>query len=81
MKNNKLRWACRRGMLELDVLLGNFLDNAYSELPNEQKEWFVELLGYSDPQLFAWLLGQEEAKDQRLAAIIDAIRKHAKSRI
>ena len=25
----RIRWACRRGMLELDVLLGNFLDHAY----------------------------------------------------
>lgn len=76
----KLKWACRRGMLELDVLLGNFLEEAYSDLSLEEKKQFVTLLSHGDPSLFAWLLGHETPSDPELIAITDKIRRHAQSR-
>lgn len=77
----RLQWSCRRGMLELDVLLGNFLNEAYRTLPLEDKQLFVQLLSYTDPELFAWLMGKEVPQDPELAHITDAIRRHARSRI
>jgi len=77
---SKLRWACRRGMLELDVLLNNFLTEAYPNLSLEEKKHFAELLSYPDPALFAWLLGNGQPDDEHLANIVRAIRDHAKSR-
>ena len=77
----KLQWACRRGMLELDVLLRNFLDEAYLNLDIEKKKAFVHLLSFTDPELFSWLLGRELPNDPMLAAIIEEIRRHARSRI
>lgn len=78
MINNlsKLRWACRRGMLELDVLLGNFLEKNFSILSLEDKKRFVQLLESSDPQLFAWLLGYEKPADPEVFQLIQQI-KHA----
>lgn len=80
-KNNtsiaRLQWSCRRGMLELDVLLGNFLNNVYPGLASADQELFVELLSYSDPELFDWLLGQAQPTDPGLMKIIDMIRNHA----
>jgi antitoxin CptB len=78
---SKLVWACRRGMLELDVLLGNFLEEAYPQLSDEEKNHFILLLDSQDPSLFAWLMGHEEPKDEALAAISEKIRNHARSRI
>lgn len=78
---NKLEWACRRGMLELDVLLGNFLREAYTSLPEDDKKHFVALLGCPDPELFDYLMGRVQAEDANLARITEAIRAHAKSRI
>lgn len=77
----RLQWACRRGMLELDVLLGNFLKEAYSQLLLEDKKLFVELLGCTDPELFAWLMGYKTPSDEGLARIINVLRCHAQSRI
>ena len=77
----KLHWACRRGMLELDVLLGNFLNNAYPGLPLAEKELFVRLLGCTDPDLFAWLVKSEVPEDKDFVIIIDLIRNHARSRV
>lgn len=76
---DKLRWACRRGMLELDVLLGNFLKDVYPELNATDQSSFVRLLSFSDPELFVWLMGSRIPKDQDLAKITEMIRQHARS--
>jgi antitoxin CptB len=77
----RLKWACRRGMLELDVLLGNFLETGYLQLSDEDKQLFINLLECADPELFSWLMGKAEAPDAGLARITEIIRNHAKSRI
>lgn len=78
---SKLRWACRRGMLELDVLLSNFLNEVFPHLSSKDKKAFEQLLTCSDPELYAWLLGQEKPDNQELLTITQLIRKHAQSRI
>ncbi len=75
-----LRWACRRGMLELDVLLGNFLEEAYLQLTSEQQETFTKLLQENDQNLFMWLTGKERCDDSVLAQLIEKIRYHAEHR-
>ena len=77
----KLHWACRRGMLELDVLLGNFLNEVYTGLSDEDKQSFINLLSYGDPDLFSWLLGSQKPNEPHLIKITEAIRHHARSRI
>lgn len=74
----RLKWACRRGMLELDVLLGKFLENCYEKLPDEHKRYFVELLSCTDPELYAWLTGHETPPDEHLRTIVELIRKHVR---
>jgi antitoxin CptB len=76
----RLRWACRRGMLELDVLLGNFLEEAYIHQPEEDQKNFVNLLDCNDQDLFMWLTGKETPKEPELIDIIGKIRHHAKIR-
>ncbi|RDI42691.1 FAD assembly factor SdhE [Aquicella lusitana] len=78
---SRLKWACRRGMLELDVLLGNFLEEAYPDLSLADKQRFIALLGQSDQDLYKWLLGREQPADKELVNITEAIRRHARSRI
>lgn len=76
----QLFWACRRGMLELDVLLGNFLREAYPHLAKSDQDLFANLLTYSDPELFSWLLGHEIPTDPALLSIISKVRSHARTR-
>ena len=49
----KLRWNCRRGMKELEVLLIPFVDHCYDGLSEEQQSTFARLLGYDDATLFS----------------------------
>ncbi len=54
---NRLRWLCRRGMLELDAWLTRYLDGRYADLSAEQKAVFVHLLDQDDMALFDWITG------------------------
>lgn len=76
----QLKWACRRGMLELDVLLGNFLVNNYDTLNEVQQQQFVALLKEPDPLLFAWLIGQE-MPPKELQSITELIRNDAQKKV
>jgi antitoxin CptB len=80
MSMSQLQWACRRGMLELDVLLSNFLREAYSKAAYEDQQSFIELLNCADPELFTWLMGYE-APPHEFMKIVGMIRQHARSRI
>jgi antitoxin CptB len=55
----KIRWGCRRGMLELDLILLPFFERHFDNLTLTQKEEFVELLNVEDAFLFSWLMGHE----------------------
>lgn len=71
----RLRWQCRRGMLELDLLLNQFLDDAYAALDHERQADFVRLLGYSDQILYDWLIGQAVPADPALGALVALIQQ------
>ncbi len=77
----RLKWACRRGMLELDVLLGNFLEDKYVTLSEADKKNFIALLETPDPELFDVLMGRAQFTDANLMNIVEAIRNHAQKRI
>ena len=60
---SKLRWACRRGMLELDVVLLRILEANYARWSLVEREQFTHLLTYSDPELYAWLVLRKTPQD------------------
>ena len=49
---NRLRWLCRRGMLELDILLDEFLRLHHSELDPRERQAFERLLALDDAVLW-----------------------------
>lgn len=59
MKIQQLQWHCRRGLLELDVLLDLFLKDKYEDLDSNQQQTFVDLLERSDQDLIDWLLADK----------------------
>jgi antitoxin CptB len=71
----RLRWACRRGMRELDVLMTRYLERDFARASSVEREAFVRLLGLQDPELAAYLLAGEPSTDASLAAVIARIRQ------
>lgn len=75
----RLKWACRRGMLELDVLLLPFVEEAFKDLDESQKETFERLLTSDDPDLYAWFMGHQKCDDPELAAMVSRIVNRVKA--
>ncbi len=69
----RLKWACRRGMLELDVLFLPFVETGFNEMSFEQQEVFERLLTSDDPDLFAWFMGHQQCQDPELASMVQHI--------
>lgn len=74
MDINRLIWASRRGMLELDLVLMPFLENVYPTLEQSDKELYWKLLEEQDQDLFAWFLHRENPEKPELQRIVDIIR-------
>ncbi len=70
----RLRWQCRRGLLELDFILERFLAQRYDQLSDEFKVQFNELLQHSDPDLQGWLLSSESPEASPFSDLIGLIR-------
>jgi antitoxin CptB len=75
-KKAKLTWHCRRGMLELDLILQRFLAHQLDMLTDSQVELFERLLTAQDPDLYAWLMGYEAPVDKELRDIVTFIQLH-----
>jgi len=74
---NRMRWASRRGMLELDLVLEPFVMARYSALGAGDRARFQRLLRCEDQELFAWFLGREQPEDEELKAIVGTILEFA----
>jgi antitoxin CptB len=74
----RLKWACRRGMLELDVLFMPFVETGFNELDDNQKVIFERLLTADDPDLFAWFMGHQACEDKEFADMINLILNRVK---
>lgn len=79
VNKSRLLWACRRGMLELDVLFMPFANEAFDDLSDEDQHTFERLLTCEDPELFCWFMGNKKCPDPQLAAMIDVILKRVKA--
>jgi antitoxin CptB len=68
----RLRWRCRRGMKELDILLSRYVDERFSGAPAEEQNAFRSLLETQDPVIYAYCLGSIQPP-KHFAALIDRI--------
>ena len=75
----RLYWQCRRGMLELDILLQGFLDTKFDAITPAEQHAFVELLDYPDAVLLEYMLGRMIPTDQSIANVVTKIRAPVES--
>ena len=68
----KLRWRCRRGMKELDVLLARYMDEHFRSASTAEQDAFRQLLETQDTVLYAYCLGSKRPPP-RFAALIERI--------
>lgn len=71
---SRLRWRCRRGMRELDVVLLAYLEDSYPGAQPRHQAAFARLLELQDPDIMAFLTRRAEPPDADLADVVDAVR-------
>lgn len=71
----RLRWRCRRGMLENDVVLTRFLDRRAATLDRETLERLNELLELGDNELWDLICGRSDCPDDRLIPTLQLLRE------
>ena len=74
---SRLRWLCRRGMKELDLMMTKYLDTHYESASIDEQACFKKLLDMSDPELYALLTGRSKAPSPRLERFTRSMRESA----
>ena len=67
---NRLRWRCRRGLLENDLVLERFLAKHAEKLEGERLSAFQTLLEYADDELWGLVSGRNECRDPALGEVV-----------
>ena len=70
----KLRWRCRRGLLENDLVLERFLAARGSSLTDDEAAALDRLLDLTDNELWDLIAGRAETGDATLKPLLDALR-------
>jgi antitoxin CptB len=70
---NRIYWASRRGMLELDLILLPFVERRLRDLDAIDQQRYVRLLECEDTELFAWFMQSQRPTDAERTGIVDQI--------
>ena len=72
--DRRLRWRCRRGTREMDLILGRFLETVGGDLDDAARQDLERLLDESDQEILDWIARRSAPRDAALAALVDRIR-------
>ena len=73
-EHGRLRWRCRRGLLELDLVFSRFLESRFDKLTPVQREALDRLLDMPDNDLLDVVMGRAETSDPACAEIVGFLR-------
>jgi len=63
-----------RGIREMDLIMGRFADACLAHLDESELGDYERLMEIPDPELFAWILGEEAAPPDYDSAVLRQIR-------
>jgi antitoxin CptB len=70
---DRIRWRCRRGMLELDIVLQRFVDKHYMQLNKTELKYFDTLLSLPDNDLWDMITSKKEVEDIKLQPVLQLL--------
>lgn len=71
-----MRWRCRRGMLELDIILQRFMDNHYEQLDEHRLTLFEALLLLPDHDLWSRIIRNAEIPDDPFQPVLTLLQEN-----
>nr|VFJ45066.1 MAG: antitoxin CptB [Candidatus Kentron sp. DK]VFJ52621.1 MAG: antitoxin CptB [Candidatus Kentron sp. DK] len=72
----RLRWHCRRGMRELDILLERFLESRYAALTDADKALFSRFLEEPNERIVDWVLEGVEPEKAEYIKLVGWIQQY-----
>ena len=70
----RLKWLCRRGVKELDIIMSHYLEYSFLDAPASEQKAFRELLQIEDPILFQLVVGSEKSPDTEQDKLLAQLR-------
>jgi len=77
---NRIYWASRRGMLELDLVLMPYAKDRYPQLSQAERAAHQQLLDCEDTDLFSWFMQKDVPEDALLADVVAKVLDFARTR-
>jgi len=71
---SRLRWRCRRGTKELDIVMNRYLAERYPTASVDEQASFNALLDVEDPIIFDMLLDKTTSDDPDQQALIEILK-------
>ncbi len=71
---SRLKWQCRRGTLELDILLTRYLETCFEHAEQQEQIEFLKLLELEDTELLPYLMGQRQPEAVPMQQLVKKIR-------
>ena len=71
----RARWRCRRGLLELDIVLQRFMDHYYTQLDESGLEQFERLLALPDNDLWDLITARQINTDDNWQQVLELLQK------
>ncbi|PIT54045.1 FAD assembly factor SdhE [Snodgrassella alvi] len=71
----RIRWLTRRGLLELDIILGRFMSHTFDQLSDDELNAFVALMDLPDPEILALINQSENCKSAQFEPVLEKIRQ------
>ncbi len=71
----KLKWRCRRGTLELDILFQRYLENYYVDADPTEQALFLKLLELEDSELIRFFVGNAIGKNNEFEPLLEKMRQ------
>ena len=73
-EKRKIRFQTRRGLLELDLVFGRFMEKEFEQLSDQELAEFVEILEFQDQELLALINGHSQTEKVHLIPMLEKIR-------
>jgi succinate dehydrogenase flavin-adding protein (antitoxin of CptAB toxin-antitoxin module) len=74
VRRERLRWHCRRALLELDIVFERFWRHA-DDLDEDEEAVLENLLAMEDHELWYLVSGQTEIDDPRAKGMVERLRR------
>lgn len=75
LHQRRMIYQARRGLKELDFYIDPYVKGYYLTADESEQSAFERLLGYEDPDLLLFFLGQASADDDEVMALIDKMKR------